>query len=231
MYGKPPEYGWEHLGNYTPSKYKGDPAKDRVTALQNIQARAQKVSVIVKNSNYVVGQRVLVQLCSRAEGSATREWASYAQIIERCQDEDEVVVRYLNTNLGRPEGTDERVPVRLLCPLLDDVDLEASLATGQHVTKPHAGVNTRDTRVYVDKILLKRKIKNGHRKELETSYLVMFSGNTVKQAKWVLDDDLAFNQLSHVEELVCIRFTVSSSLFHAVIITSSSSDIFRWSPV
>lgn len=205
MYGKPPDIGWEEFANFTPAKFRGDFRKDWNTALRRIKSRAEKLSVDVQNTNYVVGQVVLVQLCSRAEGAPPREWYSAAKIISLGPEKDTVRVRYENCNINRPEGWEQTVPVRLLYPLIDDLDIQASVEAGRTVSAPHPAINARDTRVYIDKILMSRKIKYGKNKVDETSYLVLYSGNTFLQASWVLDDRLDESQLSHVEELVCKR--------------------------
>lgn len=202
MYGKTPDYGWEEMRNFTPTRFRGNHRQDRLKALERIKTRAKKLCVEIANTNYRLEQTVLVQLCSRAEGSAGREWSSVAKIIGVCPEPDMVLVKYLNTNINRPEGFEEKVGVRLLCPLVDDVDLQESISAGEIVTRPHMGLNTRDTRVYVDKILMSRMLSHGKRKANETSYLVQFSGNNLLQATWVLDDHLDMNQLSQVEQLV-----------------------------
>lgn len=206
MYGKTPDYGWEEMRDFTPTRFRGDHKQDRLRALERIKTRAKKLCVEIANTNYRLEQTVLVQLCSRAEGSAGREWSSVAKIISMGPEPDMVLVKYLNTNITRPEGFEEKVGVRLLCPLVDDVDLQASISTGEIVTRPHTGLNTRDTRVYVDKILMSRVLASGRRKANELSYLVQFSGNSVLQASWVFEEDLDKNQLSHVEQLVRIAF-------------------------
>lgn len=202
MYGKAPDIGWAEFSNFTPVKFRGDHTKDWNTALRRIKTRAEKLSVAVPNTNYVVGQNVLVQLCSRAEGAAPREWYSAAKIISLGEDKEMVRVRYRNSNINRPECMEENVPVRLLYPLEDDLDIRASVDAGRAVSAPHSNLNARDTRVYIDKILMSRKIKYGRDKVDETSYLVLYCGNTYLQAAWVLDDRLDESQLSHVEELV-----------------------------
>ena len=215
MYGKVPDFGWPELGDFTPTRFRADHRQDRLKALERIKTRAQKLCVEIANTNYRVDQTVLVQLCSRAEGSSGREWTSVAKIIGICSEPDYVMVKYLNTNINRPEAFEERVPVRLLCPLVDDVDLQASISAGEIVPRPHLGLNTRDTRVYVDRILMVREIRHGRYQPNETHYLVMFSGNTILQATWVLKDHMDMNQLSHVEELV--RFTSSNLQIHPTV--------------
>jgi len=203
MYGTVPDIGWEEFATFTPVKFRGDFRKDWNTALRRIKSRAEKLSVEVPNTNYLVGQVVLVQLCSRAEGAAPREWYSAAKILS-LGAEDMVRVRYENTNINRPEGLEESVPVRLLYPLVDDLDVEASVTAGATVTVPHTAFNARDTRVYFDKILMSRHIQYGKHKTNETSYLVLHCGSSLLQATWVVDDRLDQAQLSHAEELVRI---------------------------
>ena len=202
MYGKHPVYNWEDIVIVKSPRFQ-DHVKDRQIALNRITGRAEQLSVAVTNSNYVLEQTVLVQLCSTAAEALNREWASCAKIIGLCAKPEYVRVKYLNTNFSRPEGREEEVPVRLLYPLADDVDLQASIAAGEIVSRPHAALNTRDTRVYVDKIIMVRMLKYGKHKADETSYLVLFSGNTLLQASWVLHEHLDMKQLSHVEQLVC----------------------------
>ena len=200
MYGMPPVYGFDIAGFALPS-FKGNHHDDRKKALQHITARADKMRVVIPNTAYVLNQTVLVQLCSRAKEARGREWCSAAKIIG-VSEPDYVQVKYLNTNYSRPEGYEERVPVKQLCPLVDDVDMQASIQAGEIVHVPHKALHTRDTRVYVDKILMSRKLDHGKNEKNETSYLVMFSGNSLLQVKWVWSEDLLQGQLSHVEKLV-----------------------------
>lgn len=206
LYGVVPKVYWQLepslSKDYVPPCF-STPTNDRLIAYNRIRTRAEKRTVVVKNTEYVVSQSVLVQLNSRARDAEALEWASVGRIISLCDDENKVRVQFLNNNIYRPIGSEEEVDVKLLRPIIEDVDICSSIRGGEFVTKPHPHniITARDVVAYIDQLYLRRRIGTCKTDKYEQHYLLRYSGEQIHQVRWVPANDVKNNQLSHAELL------------------------------
>lgn len=204
MYGQVPDCGWASQlpANWTPAKYNKEALEEhRAQALHNIQKRAAKFTRKVPSTCYSVGQTVIVQLCSRSKGAKLREWNTFAEVLGPGSDPDHLRVKFQNTVLTRNQWAEEEVAVRLLCPLVDDLDLETSISSDKIVYKPHKGLNSRDVDAFIEKLFMMRVTDTPDERH-QTSYLVVFSGETILEASWVNAKSFSASVHSHAESLV-----------------------------
>lgn len=199
-YGIKPDFGLSALvpEDYMPTGYT-TPEADRITALRKIEERAERRTVLVGNTQFSLGQQVIVQLNSRAKDA--HEWHSIAQIIGPGDNDETVMVKFQNTNAQRPEGLEQVVHVKHLVPLQPDVDVYESLKAGALVEAPHSISTKRDVVAYIEQIYMVRHVD--HDGKAEDSVLLRYAGESHNQAQWVLQGDVSNRQLSDAEEKVC----------------------------
>lgn len=195
MYGQVPSYCKRKPSSFTIAD------EDLAIAFANIVERGERFAVSTKNTDYAVDQMVTVQLNSRARDAASREFYSVGKILSRGPEEHQVRVRYMNTNVHRPEGMEEVIHVKHLVPLKSQVDFLASMTLGNWVTKSHPEYNTRDSVLYIEEFYLKRILDTPNAKN-DTQLLIRYSGDAIRQSSWVSVSRISDNQLSHVENLV-----------------------------
>jgi hypothetical protein len=198
MYGEIPSQFVFKPENWT------TPEEDVKVAYENIVKRGNDLRVEVTSDMFDVGQICFVQLNSRARDAAPREWHSVGRI--KALDVDEkhrARVVFLNTNVGRPKGSEDDIELKHLFPVKDQIDYKHSLQEGDIVLSSINNFTGYDCVLYLEEMYLQRKITtadvtNG------TFYLCRYSGEGYKQATWVLSTTIKDNQLSHVEKLVSI---------------------------
>jgi len=209
MYGVVPMYGFEDMvpAGFKPN-YFTTVEDDLEIAYLKIKARADRMCVKVNNTGYLIKQRVLVQLCSRSRDAQPREWQSVAEILSMGESENKVWVRYLNTNVHRPQGLEEEIDVKHLKPIKNDIDLRSTVMVGSIIGQPHLDVHNKDVVVYIHQLYLYRKLTIDKDHKHSIAYLLRYAGESHNQAGWVHESDIKSNQLSHVESLVCAALYV-----------------------
>ena len=193
MYGMAPVY-YVGVGNMKPVGYT-TPQNDIEIAFRRIKERAEKLAVHNSNTDFHVGECVVVELCSRSKDAI--EWYSIAKVIRREANDQYIKVQYLNNNVHRPKGMVEDVDIKLLYHLKNDIDIAASVAQGSIKEIDHGNIGRKDVIVYIDEILLQKKEKD------VISYLIRYSGERLDHVIWLEDNQISPSQLTALEHLVC----------------------------